>query len=96
VVPRNPETVVHELAHQWFGDSVSLKISPDMWLNEGFATWSEWIWSERHGGDTAQQFFNNLYATEDSPEGQDLWFPAPAALPDPSVLFSTPVYTVAR
>jgi aminopeptidase N len=28
----------------------------------------------------------------DSPEGQDLWFPAPAALPDPSVLFSTPVY----
>ena len=38
-------------------------------------------------------FFDDLYATpEDSPEGQDLWFPAPAALPDPSVLFSTPVY----
>ncbi|MFL5856704.1 MAG: M1 family metallopeptidase [Solirubrobacteraceae bacterium] len=93
VVPRNPETVVHELAHQWFGDSVSLAKWPDMWLNEGFATWSEWIWSERHGGDTAQQFFDDLYATpEDSSAGQDLWFPAPAALPDPSVLFSTPVY----
>jgi aminopeptidase N len=93
VVPRNPETVVHELAHQWFGDSVSLAKWPDMWLNEGFATWSEWIWSERHGGDTARQFFDNLYATpEDSAAGEDLWFPAPAALPDPSVLFSTPVY----
>ena len=86
-------TVVHELAHQWFGDAVSLAKWPDMWLNEGFATWSEWIWSERNGGDKAQVFFDDLYATpEDSPAGQDLWFPAPAALPDPSVLFSTPVY----
>ena len=41
---------------------------------------SEWIWSERHGGETAQQFFDDLYATpEDSPDGQDLWFPAPAS-----------------
>jgi len=93
VVPGDPATVVHELAHQWFGDSVSLAKWPDMWLNEGFATWSEWIWSERHGGEPAQQFFDDLYATpEDSPDGKDLWFPAPAALPDPSVLFSTPVY----
>jgi len=93
VVPRTPATVVHELAHMWFGDSVALAKWPDMWLNEGFATWSEWIWSERHGGQTAQQFFDELYAIpEDSDEGQDLWFPAPAALPDPSVLFSTPVY----
>jgi len=93
VVPGSPATVVHELAHQWFGDSVSLARWPDMWLNEGFATWSEWIWSERHGGETAQQSFDELYATpESSDAGQDLWFPAPAALPDASVLFSTPVY----
>jgi aminopeptidase N len=40
-------TVVHETAHQWFGDSVSLRSWQDVWLNEGFATYAEWIWSER-------------------------------------------------
>ena len=75
-------TVVHEIAHQWFGDAVGLTVWPDMWLNEGFATWSEWIYDERHGGPTAQERFDEDYATpEDSDDGQDLWFPAPNALP---------------
>jgi aminopeptidase N len=86
-------TIVHELAHQWFGDAVVLERWPDMWLNEGFATWSEWIWFERTGGRTAQQEFDALYATpEDSAAGQDLWFPAPNALSGPEELFHTPVY----
>ena len=81
---------MHELAHQWFGDAVGLTVWPDIWLNEGFATWSEWIYDERHGGPTAQERFDEDYATpEDSDDGQDLWFPAPNALPDASVLFST-------
>jgi aminopeptidase N len=86
-------TIVHEIAHQWFGNAVVLERWPDMWLNEGFATWSEWIWSEKTGGRTAQQEFDALYATpEDSAAGQDLWFPAPNGLHDASELFHTPVY----
>ena len=86
-------TVVHEIAHQWFGNAVTLAYWPDIWLNEGFATWSEWIYDERHGGPSAQETFDEVYATpEDSEEGQDLWFPAPAALPSAAELFHTPVY----
>jgi aminopeptidase N len=87
-------TIVHELAHMWFGDAVVLERWPDMWLNEGFATWSEWRWTEsRPGGKSAAQQFDDLYEIpEDSAEGQDLWFPAPNGLHDASELFHTPVY----
>jgi aminopeptidase N len=87
-------TIVHELAHMWFGDAVVLERWPDMWLNEGFATWSEWRWTEsRPGGTSAAQQFDDLYAIpEDSAAGQDLWFPAPNGLHDASELFHTPVY----
>jgi aminopeptidase N len=86
-------TVVHELAHMWFGDAVTPALWSDIWLSEGFATWSEWIWSERTGGASAADTFDELYATpEDSDAGQDLRFPAPAALPGPAQMFETPVY----
>jgi aminopeptidase N len=42
-------TVVHELAHQWFGDSIALNRWKDIWLNEGFATYAEWLWMEHVG-----------------------------------------------
>ncbi len=47
--------VVHELAHQWWGDLVTCGTWEDIWLNESFATYSEAIWQESKGGKTALQ-----------------------------------------
>ena len=46
--------LAHELAHQWFGDSVSPKTWDETWLNEGFATYAEWLWSDHALGDPLQ------------------------------------------
>ena len=53
----NIGTQLHELAHQWVGNSVTLETWDDIWFNEGWANWAEWYWqfaSERRrrpGGD---------------------------------------------
>jgi aminopeptidase N len=45
--------VAHELAHQWFGNSLTVAGWRHIWLNEGFAKYAEWLWSEQSDGDPA-------------------------------------------
>ena len=53
LVPEHENLVAHELAHQWFGNSVTAAGWCDIWLHEGFATYAEWIWEEGTGGGSA-------------------------------------------
>ncbi len=54
--------VAHELAHQWFGNSVTVSRWRDIWLHEGFACYAEWLWSERSGGRSADAWARHYYA----------------------------------
>ncbi|HEX6883759.1 MAG TPA: M1 family metallopeptidase, partial [Planctomycetota bacterium] len=59
----NVELVLHELAHQWFGNSVSPDLWRDLWLSEAFASYTEWLWLENeHGVEAYDQKVRRTYA----------------------------------
>jgi aminopeptidase N len=88
--PDSAVVVVHELAHQWFGDSAGMGTWSDIWLSEGFASYFDHLWSAEHGGQPLDQQFRGPYGVEQQARTAGM---PPGKPGDPAVMFGIGRFT---
>ena len=84
-------TLIHELAHQWFGNAVSPTDWSDIWLNEGPATFiATQVEAELYGGDSTEDTYYDLW--DSTAADSAFWTTPVAGFDDPADLFGAPTY----